>query len=103
VETTEPVVQETVDTRVEESMQLVSLRNGQIITDSRVVARMFEKLHKNVIQSIEYIECSDEFKRLNIQPSSYTSTQGKKCKQYILTRDGFIFLVSAFTGSKASR
>lgn len=75
---------------------------GTVMISSVDVARVFEKLHKNVLQSIDNImESQVEFGRLNFQPSYYKSKQGKKCLCYNMTRDGFVFLVMGFTGEKA--
>lgn len=43
------------------------LHQGQAMTTSMAVAEHFEKLHKNVIQSIGKLECSSEFTELNFQ------------------------------------
>lgn len=40
------------------------------LVDSRYVARYFEKEHKNVLADIRNLDCSEEFRRLNFQPSS---------------------------------
>jgi Rha family phage regulatory protein len=66
------------------------------------VAHHFEKLHHNVLRSIEAIECSKEFRALNFEASSYSSVQNKQIPIYRLTRDGFTMLVMGFTGSKAA-
>jgi hypothetical protein len=73
-----------------------------VYTDSLKVAEYFHKRHKNIIQSIEILECSEEFRELNFQPSSYKSKQNKKMPMYRITRDGFVFLVMGFTGKKAA-
>ena len=39
------------------------------LTTSLAVAKFFNKQHKNILQAIEKIECSEEFSRLNFQPS----------------------------------
>lgn len=76
--------------------------NGNPVTTSRVIAEAFGKQHKNVIQSIERLECSEEFTKLNFQPSEYTDPTGRKLPEYIITRDGFTFLAIGFTGTKAA-
>lgn len=42
-----------------------------------------------------------EFAARNFFLTEYTDTQGKRQKQYILTRDGFTLLAMGFTGAKA--
>lgn len=70
--------------------------------DSRYVAQFFEKEHKNVIRDIRELDCSDEFRRLNFEQSSYKNEQGKKQPCYYMTRDGFVFLAMGYRGKKAS-
>ena len=86
---------------------LVFLSNkGNPITSSRNVADKFGKLHKNVLQALENIECSADFRRLNFQPSQYEQimpTGGvKNVTEIIMTQDGFTFLAMGFTGALAA-
>ncbi len=74
--------------------------------DSRDVAKAFEKEHKNVLADIRKITepksgLSEDFGRLNFQPSSYLNEQNKKQPCYAMTRDGFTLLAMGFTGPKA--
>lgn len=73
------------------------------LVDSRYVARYFEKEHKNVLADIRNLDCSEEFRRLNFQPSSYKNDQGKKQPCYYMTRDGFVFLAMGYRGKKAAQ
>ena len=73
------------------------------LTTSRIVARVFDKQHKNVIQATDNLECSEDFRRLNFQPTSYIDVQGRQQPEYHMTRDGFMFLAMGFTGSEAAR
>ena len=83
--------------------ELVTIKdNEKAVTTSRIIANVFGKNHKNVLQSIEKMECSEEFRRLHFQPSFYTSIQGKELPMFIITRDGFMRLVMGFTGEKAA-
>ena len=43
--------------------------DGHIKTTSRAIAEHFGKRHDNVLQSIDRLECSPEFRRLNFQES----------------------------------
>lgn len=85
------------------STELVIRQDDRLVTTSRLVAGKFEKLHKNILQAIEKLECSDEFRRLNFQLSSYMSEQNKELPEYLITRDGFSFLVMGFTGAQAAK
>lgn len=79
-------------------------QNEEVLTTtSRMVAEVFEKEHKDVINSIEKLIGG-------IGISSYTyfiecfvqNEQNKQMyKEYLLTRDGFSLLVMGFTGEKA--
>ena len=66
------------------------------------VAEEFGKLHKNVIADIRNLDCSDEFNRLNFQPVKYTDEKGEKRPMFLMTRDGFMFLVMGYRGKKAA-
>lgn len=71
--------------------------------NSLIVARMFEKEHKDVLKSIRNLDCSEEFRLRNFAPSSYINEQGKKQPCVNMTRDGFTFLVMGYRGKKAAR
>lgn len=80
---------------------------GHIKTTSRAIAEHFGKRHDNVLQSIDRLECSPEFRRLNFQESFCTvevpNGAFRQQRMFELTRDGFVFLVMGFTGPKAAR
>lgn len=93
----------------------VSLVHGVATTTSLDVARVFEKQHKDVLETIRAIEIPEEFSGRNFPPAesagqtdpfvaeAYTDQQGKWRPMYRMTRDGFTFLVMGFTGEKAAR
>lgn len=64
--------------------------------DSRFVAQEFDKDHKNVLRDIGNLDCSQDFRRLNFEPTSYTDQWSRKQKCYAMTRDGFMFLVMGY-------
>ncbi|MCK3657064.1 hypothetical protein A4G19_15495 [Pasteurellaceae bacterium Macca] len=72
------------------------------MTDSRKVAEVFGKQHKNILQAIENLDCSTEFRRLNFQQSYYLNEQNKRQPMVRMTQDGFTFLVMGFRGKKAA-
>ncbi|EAA7552780.1 transcriptional regulator [Salmonella enterica subsp. enterica serovar Oranienburg] len=80
----------------------VTVENGRAVTTSVAVAEFFGKLHKNVIQKIEMLECSSQFTELNFKPSEYTDSTGRKLPMYQITKNGFVFLVMGFTGKRAA-
>ena len=83
-------------------IELITI-NDKPATTSREVAKHFNKRHDNVLQSINNLDCSPQFTELNFQVSEYKDRSGKACKEYIIFRDGFIFLTMGFTGKLAGR
>lgn len=90
--------------------------NGQVVVSSRVVAERFGKRHSDVVRAIENkIESlttqNCEVKNLTAEnsevnlsklfiPTKYVHN-GNEYKEYLLTRDGFTFIVMGFTGAEA--
>jgi len=78
-------------------------KNGVAVVSSREVAMNFEKRHTEVLRAIEdkinqnAILRSDKY----FIETTYKSGTGKDYKEYLMTRDGFSFLVMGFTGAKA--
>ncbi|MCH2057903.1 MAG: Rha family transcriptional regulator [Thalassotalea sp.] len=99
--TQEAIMPNTISFR-ENPIDALATLNGEPTTTSNLVAEAFGKQHKNIIQKLESLECSDEFNRLNFQPVEYTDQKGEKRPAYKMTKDGFIFLVMGFTGKKAA-
>lgn len=86
----------------ERHLTLVKVKNGSLVTDSLIVAEVFEKEHKDVLRAIENLDCSQEFRGRNFAPSNYMNSQGKSLSCVEMTRDGFTFLAMGFTGAKAA-
>lgn len=82
--------------------ELVNVENGRLRVDSKVVADAFGKVHRNVLRDIESLDCSEKFRALNFEQSSYRSAQGKTLPCVTMTKDGFCFLAMGFTGAKAA-
>lgn len=80
----------------------LSERKGEPAVSSRKVAEIFGKEHKNVLRDIEDLDCSDEFSRLNFELSNY-KMRGKKYPEFLMTKDGFTFLVMGYRGKKAAK
>ena len=71
------------------------------MTTSLRVAEGFDKMHKNVLQTIELLDCSEEFRRLNFELTEVEIQAGpvkRKSPMYLMTRDGFTLLAMGFTG-----
>jgi anti-repressor protein len=75
--------------------------SNQVLTNSLLVAEKFGKEHNKVIRDIQNLSCSDEFRVANFGVSSYISLQNKELPMYVMTKDGFSFLVMGYTGVKA--
>lgn len=74
--------------------------------DSLQVARIFEKQHKDVLETIRRITSpnsglSEDFNQRNFRLVKYTDAKGEKRPAYAMTRDGFTLLAMGFTGKKA--
>lgn len=89
---------------IENLMDFVMVDGNAPVTDSHKVAKHFRKLHKNVLQAIERLECSQRFAKLNFQLCFENNElqNGKPQKFYRMTKDGFMFLVMGFTGKAAA-
>jgi Rha family phage regulatory protein len=81
----------------------IVVKNNVPKVSSRFVAEYFGKRHDNVLQDIRNLDCSEEFRLLNFQESSYKNEQNKKQPEVLMTRDGFIFLVMGYKGKKAAK
>ena len=83
--------------------ELLQVQNGQPMADSRDVSERFSKKHKDVLKAIRNLDCSPEFNGRNFALYSYTINIGQKKPYYLMTRDGFCFLVMGFTGAEAAK
>lgn len=87
--------------------ELVIKHNNEPCTSSRKVAEKFSKRHTDVLRSLQNLECSNEFRQRNFALSSYEQTLPnggtKQVPEYIMTKNGFVFLVMGFTGKEAAK
>lgn len=74
---------------------------GIPVVSSRKVADVFGKQHDNVLRDIRSLDCSKEFSLLNYEESNY-KIRGKRYPEYLMTKDGFTFLVMGYRGKKAA-
>jgi len=77
-------------------------KDGQPFCSSRQVAETFEKRHDSVLRDIQNMDCSDSFRLHNFVESSYKNMQNKKQPEYLMTKDGFVFLAMGYRGKKAA-
>ncbi|MNC21292.1 Phage regulatory protein Rha [compost metagenome] len=83
--------------------QLVFIENGKTVTDSLTVAEVFGKDHKHVLRDIKTLECSEEFNKSNFGLIDYKDSRNRNQQKYIISQDGFSFLVMGYTGKEAAR
>lgn len=90
-------------TLVRDSKELVQVIDGKVVVTSVDIAKRFGKIHRNVMRDIRNLECSEEFRLLNFEQSSYITSQNKVLQCYQVTRDGFSILAMGFTGVDAMK
>ncbi len=83
--------------------QMVAAKDGKPVTTSLKVAEYFGKTHSKVLRAIKKLKCSKKFTEANFGLSDYIDSTGRKLPMYIMSKDGFIFLVMGFTGEKAAQ
>lgn len=87
---------------MENLLDIVSERKGVPVTTSRKIAKVFGKEHYNVLRDIENLDCSESFNAINFELVNYKDKKGEKRPEYIITKDGFVFLVMGYRGRKAA-
>lgn len=79
---------------------LVEVRKNQVVTSSRQVAEVFDKLHKDVLEAIRGILAAENSAAKFFCKTTFKN-RGKDYPEYLMNRDGFSLLVMGFTGKKA--
>lgn len=108
---TNPVIQVSGTATVEPNVEVATLcevKDSQVVTTSLKVAEIFSKQHKHVLEAIRELDCSDNFRGSNFRPSlrirQLPNGMGERQDPYyLITRDGFTFLVMGFTGKTAAK
>ena len=80
-------------------------KNGVLLTDSREVAEMIGKEHKNLLRDIQgYIKVIEDSSKLSRQDffieSTYQNSQNKTQPCYLLTKQGCEMVANKMTGEK---
>ena len=83
--------------------ELVIAQHGDVFTTSRKVAELFGKEHRNVLRAIRLLDCDEEFTALNFELTDFIDKNGDPRPEYLMTKDGMVFLVMGFTGKKAAQ
>ncbi|AKI03811.1 phage regulatory protein [Lactobacillus salivarius] len=81
--------------------ELVIMHDKQVVTTSSKVAEIFEKEHKNVMQSIKNLTAENSAVKKMFVEDSYLNSRNQQQPMYYMNRDGFTLLAMGFTGSKA--
>lgn len=81
-------------------MELVIMKDQLAVTTSLQVADIFEKEHKNIMQSINNLAAENSATKKLFFQSTYEN-RGKNYPMYYMNRDGFTLLAMGFTGNKA--
>lgn len=74
---------------------------GNPVTTSLIVAEVFEKDHKHVIESIRNIMRYAENSAHLYHSTTYMDSMNRTREMFIMTEDGFSLLAMGFTGEKA--
>ena len=83
--------------------ELVIAQHGDAFTTSRKVAELFGKDHRNVLRAIRLLDCDEEFTALNFELTDFIDKNGDPRPEYLMTKDGMVFLVMGFTGKQAAQ
>ncbi len=89
--------------QVAQFRELVIAQHGEVFTTSRQVAELFGKDHRNVLRAIRLLDCDEEFTALNFELTDFIDKNGDPRPEYLMTKDGMVFLVMGFTGKKAAQ
>lgn len=82
--------------------ELVKNENGKLVTNSILVARKFDKQHRNVVQTIRNILAAENSAvKEMFAESVYYNEKNQPYPVFIMNRDGFSLLAMGFTGEKA--
>ncbi|WP_249923859.1 ash family protein [Escherichia coli] len=69
----------------------IEVVNGRAVIFSLYVACHFKRMHKNIVDRIEYLNCSREFFTRNFIPGTYRA-YGDSVRGYYITLDGLMML-----------
>lgn len=82
------------------NLDLVEIRNNQVVVSSRQVADKFGKEHRHVLENIRQI-LGAENSAAKFFHEDYVEYRGQKFPIYLMNRDGFTLLAMGFTGKDA--
>ena len=83
-------------------------KNGIVYCDSLQIAEELDKRHDHILRDIE-VQLADislsnvpKFGEINFIPDTYRDVKNRKQPRYLLTKDGFTFLITSYGGRKAT-
>lgn len=79
--------------------EYVTVEEDVIKTTSRIVAKKFDKAHKNVLRNINILMQHVDI--TNFEPINYLDSQGRNQVEYEMDKKGFMLLAMRFTGTEA--
>lgn len=85
--------------------KLVFEVNGEVVTDSLVIAKTFGRDHYKVLEDIRknIVYAGEEFGQENFYESIYTNSQDKRMSKYNLTEEAFVLLAMGYNTREAVR
>lgn len=84
-----------------ELKDLVIMRDGKAVTSSLEVAKIFEKKHQHVMESIRKLTVENSTVAKMFVKGTYLDKQNHEQPLFYMTRDGFTLIAMSFTGKKA--
>jgi Rha family phage regulatory protein len=91
--------------KMSSEIALAVVENGDVWTTSVIIAEKFGKIHRNVMRAIDDLVdngMSMTFFLKNFVEVNHVTDRGRAIRAYRLTKAGFIFVVTGFTGAEAS-
>lgn len=83
--------------------ELVFENNGEVVTDSLMIAEVFGKGHNDVLKDIrkQMDYAGEEFGLSNFSQSSYINSQNKRMPKYDLTEEAFTLVAMSYNTKEA--
>ncbi|MEM5644705.1 ORF6C domain-containing protein [Bacillus cereus] len=83
--------------------EIVFEANGEVVTDSIMIAVVFGKEHNNVLKDIrkQIDYAGKEFGQVNFHQSTYINSQNKRMPKYDLTEEAFTLVVMSYNTKEA--
>lgn len=78
----------------------IEVVNDELVTDSRMVAEVFEKQHGHVLRDIDALKDVSNFGEM-FSGTEIPDSYGRPQRAYYMNRDGFSLLAMGFTGKSA--